>query len=102
MSRNPVADQLSSVKSANPYSTTATASNGAPVPTLTASMTAGPQGSIVIQDFTLVDHIAAFDRERISRLCLAIEGFDCSDAEGDRLLRQSLKEIDYLLSKFPE
>jgi len=24
------------------------------------------------------------------------------DAETDKLLRQSLKEIDYLLSKFPE
>jgi len=51
---------------------------------------------------TLAGTLTAFDRERISRLCLAIEGFDCSDAEGARLLRQSLKEIDYLLSKFPE
>ena len=51
---------------------------------------------------TLAGTLTAFDRERISRLCLAIEGFECSDAEGDRLLRQSLKEIDYLLSKFPE
>ena len=74
MSRNPVADQLSSAKSANPYSTTATASNGAPVPTLTASMTAGPQGSIVIQDFTLVDHIAAFDRERIPERVVHAKG----------------------------
>lgn len=51
---------------------------------------------------TLAGTLSDFDRERISRLCLAIEGFDCSDAEGDRLLRQSLREIDYLLSKFPE
>ena len=74
MSRNPVADQLTSVKSENPYSTTATASNGAPVPTLTASMTAGPQGSIVLQDFTLVDHIAAFDRERIPERVVHAKG----------------------------
>lgn len=46
--------------------------------------------------------LTAFDRERISRLCLAIEGHEAGDADTDRLLRQSLTELDYLLSKFPE
>ena len=46
--------------------------------------------------------LTAFDRDRISRLCLALESHEGMDAETDRLLRQSLKEIDYLLSKFPE
>ena len=44
---------------------TVTTSNGAPVETLTASQTAGERGPVVLQDFTLIDHIAAFDRERI-------------------------------------
>ena len=43
----------------------ATASNGAPVDSINASQTAGPRGTITLQDFTLIDHIAAFDRERI-------------------------------------
>lgn len=43
----------------------ATTSNGAPVDSVTASQTAGPRGTITLQDFTLIDHIAAFDRERI-------------------------------------
>ena len=47
--------------------------------------------------------LTAFDRERISRLCLAIEDASTSDIkELYKMLNQSLKEIDYLLSKFPE
>ncbi len=74
MSRNPVADQLNSVKRGNPYGSTATASNGAPVPTLTASQTAGPKGPITLQDFTLMDHISAFDRERIPERVVHAKG----------------------------
>ena len=46
--------------------------------------------------------LTSFDRDRLSRLCLALESHEGMDAETDKLLRQSLKEIDYLLSKFPE
>ena len=46
--------------------------------------------------------LTTFDRDRLSRLCLALESHEGMDAETDRLLRQSLKELDYLLSKFPE
>ena len=46
--------------------------------------------------------LTAFDRDRLSRLCLALDSHEGMDAETDRLLRQSLKELDYLLSKFPE
>lgn len=42
---------------------TMTTSNGCPVDSLTASQTAGPKGPITLQDFTLIDHIASFDRE---------------------------------------
>ena len=74
MSRNPVADQLNGMKRKNPYGSTATASNGTPIPTLTASMTAGSQGSITLQDFTLMDHISAFDRERIPERVVHAKG----------------------------
>jgi catalase len=40
-------------------------SNGAPVESLTASVTVGPKGDIVLKDFVLLDHLAAFDHERI-------------------------------------
>eukprot|EP01130_Rhizamoeba_saxonica_P010789 TRINITY_DN444_c0_g1_i1.p1 TRINITY_DN444_c0_g1~~TRINITY_DN444_c0_g1_i1.p1 ORF type:complete len:484 (-),score=123.89 TRINITY_DN444_c0_g1_i1:37-1488(-) len=42
-----------------------TGSNGAPLASLTNSMTAGQSGPILLQDFNFVDHIAHFDRERI-------------------------------------
>ena len=47
--------------------------------------------------------LTAFDRERISRLCLAVEDASATDIkELYKMLNQSVKEIDYLLSKFPE
>ena len=49
-------------------------SNGAPVDSLTASMTAGPVGPIVLQDFTLIDHLARFDRERIPERVVHAKG----------------------------
>eukprot|EP00550_Attheya_septentrionalis_P008949 CAMPEP_0198279996 /NCGR_PEP_ID=MMETSP1449-20131203/175_1 /TAXON_ID=420275 /ORGANISM="Attheya septentrionalis, Strain CCMP2084" /LENGTH=542 /DNA_ID=CAMNT_0043975253 /DNA_START=138 /DNA_END=1766 /DNA_ORIENTATION=- len=51
-----------------------TTSNGAPVDSLTASMTAGPRGPILLQDFTLIDHIAKFDRERIPERVVHAKG----------------------------
>ena len=49
-------------------------SNGAPVDSLTASLTAGPSGPIVLQDFTLIDHLARFDRERIPERVVHAKG----------------------------
>jgi catalase len=37
-------------------------------------MTAGPRGSIVLKDFTLVDHLASFDRERIPERVVHAKG----------------------------
>ena len=37
-------------------------------------MTAGPQGDIVLKDFTLIDHLAAFDRERIPERVVHAKG----------------------------
>jgi catalase len=39
-----------------------TTSNGAPVGDNQNSMTAGPTGPILLQDWTLIDKLAAFDR----------------------------------------
>ncbi|KAL3667546.1 hypothetical protein V7S43_007100 [Phytophthora oleae] len=54
----------------------ATTSNGAPLPPtgLTASATAGSRGPIVLQDFALIDHLAHFDRERISERVVHAKG----------------------------
>jgi len=49
-------------------------SNGAAVDSLTASMTAGATGPIVLQDFALLDHLAAFDRERIPERVVHAKG----------------------------
>lgn len=63
-----------------------------------------PSGTLEVQG-TLESQgtLTAFDRDRISRLCLAIEGAATSDIkELYKMLNQSVKEMDYLLSKFPE
>ncbi|KAL7565305.1 hypothetical protein ACA910_014593 [Epithemia clementina (nom. ined.)] len=63
-----------------------TTSQGSPVETLTASRTAGPQGPIVLEDFTLLDHISHFDRERIPERVVHAKGagafgyFEVTDA----------------------
>lgn len=51
-----------------------TTSNGAPVDSLTASQTAGCRGPITLQDFTLIDHLAHFDRERIPERVVHAKG----------------------------
>ena len=72
-SRDPVAAQLATEKKSG-RGGRATASNGAPVDTLTASMTTGPRGPIVVKDFTLLDHLAHFDRERIPERVVHAKG----------------------------
>ena len=65
--RDPATNQLQeySQKASNAKPAQLLTSNGAPIDSLTASTTAGQNGPIVLQDFTLIDHIASFDRERI-------------------------------------
>jgi len=53
---------------------TMTATNGSPIDSLTASMTAGPRGPIVLQDFPLIDHLARFSRERIPERVVHAKG----------------------------
>ena len=71
--RDSVANQLQSTgRSKCPYAVTT--SNGRPIETLTASLTSGPQGAIALKDFTLIDHLAAFDRERIPERVVHAKG----------------------------
>jgi len=72
--RDPVSDHMANRAKTNVVTTPATASNGAPVPTVTSSMTAGPRGDLVLKDFTLIDHLAAFDRERIPERVVHAKG----------------------------
>jgi catalase len=53
---------------------TLTTSNGAPVDNNQNSMTAGPRGPILLQDFTLIDKLAHFDRERIPERVVHAKG----------------------------
>mmetsp|Transcript_3235 Transcript_3235/g.4455 ORF Transcript_3235/g.4455 Transcript_3235/m.4455 type:complete len:526 (+) Transcript_3235:62-1639(+) len=72
--RDKVANQLADFLSNSNESSTLTTSNGAPVDSLTASLTSGPRGAIALKDFTLIDHIAAFDRERIPERVVHAKG----------------------------
>ncbi|KAN0045057.1 hypothetical protein ACTA71_006585 [Dictyostelium dimigraforme] len=51
-----------------------TTSNGAPVDNNLNSMTAGPNGPVLLQDFTLIDKLAHFDRERIPERVVHAKG----------------------------
>uniref|UniRef100_A0A7S2V427 Catalase n=1 Tax=Fibrocapsa japonica TaxID=94617 RepID=A0A7S2V427_9STRA len=74
MNRDKVANQIKDQKESTIRPGTLTTSNGAPLDSLTASMTAGPKGPIVLQDFMLLDYIAHFDRERIPERVVHAKG----------------------------
>jgi catalase len=57
-----------------------TTSNGNPVDNNQNSMTAGPNGPILLQDFHLIDKLAHFDRERIPERVVHAKG---SGAHGE-------------------
>lgn len=74
MSRSPAENQLPDFGKNQKTTPTLTASNGAPVEDKVSSMTAGPKGPIVLQDFTLIDELAHFDRERIPERVVHAKG----------------------------
>lgn len=53
---------------------TLTTGSGNPVSTKSASLTVGKRGPILIQDFTLIDELAHFDRERIPERVVHAKG----------------------------
>lgn len=48
--------------------------NGAPIADKTASITAGPRGPLLLQDFVYLDEMAHFDRERIPERVVHAKG----------------------------
>ena len=53
---------------------TLTTSSGMPIDDNQNSMTAGPRGPILLQDFALIDKLAKFDRERIPERVVHAKG----------------------------
>ena len=51
-----------------------TTSNGAPVDNDQNSLTAGEHGPILLQDFSLIDKLSAFGRERIPERVVHAKG----------------------------
>jgi len=72
--RDAATNQLKTHAATKPTIDQLTTSSGSPIDSLTASTTAGPNGPIVLQDFTLIDHIAHFDRERIPERVVHAKG----------------------------
>lgn len=71
---DPVSEQLLIFKSKVEEPGVLRTSNGRPVDSLTASLSGGPYGPIPIKDFNYLDHIAAFDRERIPERVVHAKG----------------------------
>lgn len=73
-------NQLQAHKESNPLPPTLTTSNGSPINSITASLTVGKinntgaTGPIALQDFTLIDHLSHFDRERIPERVVHAKG----------------------------
>lgn len=74
MSRNPAENQLNTYKNNLKESNTSVTSNGAPVGTKTATVTAGERGPVLLQDVHLLDELAHFDRERIPERVVHAKG----------------------------
>lgn len=53
---------------------TITTSNGAPIDDNQNSLTAGPRGPVLVQDFHLLDKLAHFARERIPERVVHAKG----------------------------
>merc|ERR1712159_700542 len=53
---------------------TLTTSSGSPIDNNQNSMTAGPKGPVLLQDFNLIDKLAHFDRERIPERVVHAKG----------------------------
>jgi len=72
--RDKGANQLQEFKDNKQSADTTTTSNGCPVGHKTASLTAGPRGPILLQDFVMQDEMAAFNRERIPERVVHAKG----------------------------
>ncbi|XP_021962614.1 catalase [Folsomia candida] len=71
---DPAANQLTDFHKKKQTPHRSTNPHGCPLPTLTKSLTVGPRGPILLQDTNLVEHLAAFDRERIPERVVHAKG----------------------------
>lgn len=68
----------------------ATNMHGCPVASLTAALSVGTNGNLLLQDTNLMDHIASFDRERIPERVVHAKG---GAAFGEFVVTQSLEDL---------
>ncbi|KAL3881095.1 hypothetical protein ACJMK2_027558 [Sinanodonta woodiana] len=82
--RDKASNQLNDFKKAQTKPDVLTTGSGAPVGTKTATMTVGPRGPVLMQDFVFTDEMAHFDRERIPERVVHAKGagafgyFECT------------------------
>ncbi|KAJ8673510.1 hypothetical protein QAD02_004772 [Eretmocerus hayati] len=72
--RDPASDQLNEYKKTVKSPQTILTANGAPVADKNNSLTVGPRGPILLQDFVYLDEISHFDRERIPERVVHAKG----------------------------
>ena len=73
-----------------------TTSNGAPVEDNLNSLTAGPYGPILIQDFHLIDKLAHFDRQRIPERVVHAKGAGPTATMKSLMISLSIAKPSYL------
>ncbi|CAD6194026.1 unnamed protein product [Caenorhabditis auriculariae] len=74
MGKLPSDKQLENYKANNPRPPVLTTSNGAPIYSKTAVLTAGRRGPMLMQDVVYMDEMAHFDRERIPERVVHAKG----------------------------
>nr|ADD71945.1 catalase [Argopecten irradians] len=72
--RDRATEQLNDFRKSKPKPDVPTTGTGAPIGTKTATLTAGPGGPVLIQDFTVTDEMAHFNRERIPERVVHAKG----------------------------
>ncbi|XP_069101601.1 catalase-like [Argopecten irradians] len=72
--RDRATEQLNDFRKSKPKPDVLTTGTGAPIGTKTATLTAGPRGPVLIQDFTFTDEMAHFNRERIPERVVHAKG----------------------------
>ncbi|XP_048767510.2 catalase-like [Ostrea edulis] len=82
--RDKASDQLKEFKKTQMKEDVLTTGTGAPVGLKTATMTVGPRGPVLLQDFVFTDEMAHFNRERIPERVVHAKGagafgyFECT------------------------
>ena len=73
-SRSKASEQLSNFSASQRVADTCTTGDGTPVDFKTATMTVGPRGPVLLQDYNFLDEMAHFDRERVPERIVHAKG----------------------------